>query len=172
MGALSRIVKAFLLCVAPALFAAGPQTPLAFTSPAFSHGGDIPSQFTCKGEDINPRLEIHGTPSAAKSLVLIIDDPDAPGGLFTHWIVWNIAPSTTGIAQKSVPNGGVEGTNDFGKKGYGGPCPPSGTHRYVFHIFALDQKLDLHGGARRGALDKAMGGHVIARDEFTGRLSH
>jgi Raf kinase inhibitor-like YbhB/YbcL family protein len=142
------------------------------SSSAFSAGGDIPTQFSCKGDNMNPPLEIHGVPSTAKSLVLILDDPDAPGGLFTHWIVWNILPSTSGIAQKSVPGGGVEGTNGFGKKGYGGPCPPSGTHRYIFHIFALDQKLDLHAGAKRAALDKAIASHIIGRGELTARFSH
>ena len=153
------------------LCAAAP-TKLEVSSSAFAPGGNIPAQFSCKGDNMNPPLEIHGLPSGAKSLVLILDDPDAPGGLFTHWIVWNIDPSTSGIAQKSVPGGGVEGTNDFGKKGYGGPCPPSGTHRYVFHVFALDQKLDLHAGAKRAVLDKVIAGHVVARGELTGRFSH
>lgn len=163
---------AVFLLAAPALCFATAQAKLEVSSSTFAAGGDIPTQYSCKGEDMNPPLEIHGVPSAAKSLALIVDDPDAPGGLFTHWIVWNIAPSTLGIAQKSVPNGGVEGTNDFGKKGYGGPCPPSGTHRYVFHVFALDQKLDLHAGARRAALEKAIAGHIVARGELTGRFSH
>jgi hypothetical protein len=158
--------------LAGSAFCGSAETKLQVSSSTFAAGGDIPIQFTCKGEDMNPPLEIHGVPSAAKSLVLIIDDPDAPGGLFTHWIVWNIATSTFGVAQKSVPDGGVEGTNDFGKKGYGGPCPPSGTHRYVFHVFALDEKLDLRAGAKRAALDKAIAGHVVARGELTGRFSH
>ncbi len=167
-------MRAWLLSIAVAASAFGTRPPaqLQLSSPAFSAGGDIPVQFSCKGDDMNPPLEIHGVPSSAKSLVLILDDPDAPSGLFTHWIVWNIEASTSGIAQKSVPGGGVEGTNDFGRKGYGGPCPPSGTHRYIFHVFALDQKLDLHAGARRAALDKAMAGHVVARGDLTGRFSH
>ncbi len=171
MRAWSLLVATVALLTGSALFGS-PETKLQVSSSTFAAGGDIPAQFTCKGEDINPPLEIHGVPSAAKSLVLIVDDPDAPGGLFTHWLVWNIASSTAGIAQKSIPGGGVEGTNDFGKKGYGGPCPPSGTHRYVFHVFALDQKLDLNAGARRAALDKAIAGHVVARGELTGRFSH
>lgn len=145
---------------------------LELSSSAFSAGGDIPAQFSCKGDNMNPPLQIHGVPSSAKSLVLILDDPDAPGGLFTHWIVWNIDPSTSGIAQKSVPGDGIEGTNGFGKKGYGGPCPPSGTHRYVFHIFALDRKLDLHAGVKRTAVDKAMAGHIIAQGQLIARFSH
>jgi Raf kinase inhibitor-like YbhB/YbcL family protein len=163
---------ALILFVVAALPVARAQTRVEVSSSAFSAGGDIPTQFSCKGDNMNPPLEIRGVPSTAKSLVLILDDPDAPGGLFTHWIVWNILPSTSGIAQKSVPGGGVEGTNGFGKKGYGGPCPPSGTHRYIFHIFALDQKLDLQAGAKRAALDKAIASHIIARGELTARFSH
>jgi Raf kinase inhibitor-like YbhB/YbcL family protein len=167
---IARVAVFFL--VASAVCSAAAQNKLEISSPAFKADGDIPVQFSCKGDNMNPPLEIRGVPSAAKSLVLILDDPDAPGGLFTHWIVWNILPSTSGIAQKSVPGGGREGTNDFGKRGYGGPCPPSGTHRYVFHILALDQKLDLQAGAKRGAVDKAIAGHAIAEGALTGRFSH
>lgn len=171
-------MRAWLLSIAAVAFVATSalcdpgQGKLEISSSAFAAGGDIPAQFSCKGDNMNPPLEIHGVPSSAKSLVLILDDPDAPGGLFTHWIVWNIDPSTFGIAPKSVPGGGVEGTNDFGRKGYGGPCPPSGTHRYVFHVFALDQKLDLRAGVKRAALDKAIAGHIVSRGELTGRFSH
>jgi Raf kinase inhibitor-like YbhB/YbcL family protein len=91
--------------------------------------------------------------------------------LFTHWLVWNIDPAVTQIAQKSIPTGAVEGTNDFGKTGYGGPCPPSGTHRYFFRIVALNQKLDLKSGAERRELDKAIAGHTLARGELMGRYS-
>src|ERR1700756_5114983 len=141
-------------------FAAG-EAKMKITSSAFNEGGNIPSKFTCDGSDTSPPLQLTSVPPGAKSLVLIVDDPDAPGGLFTHWMVWNIAPSTSGVAQKGIPDGGIEGTNDFGRKGYGGPCPPSGTHRYFFHVFALDQKLDLRAGAKRTALNKAMAGHII-----------
>jgi hypothetical protein len=168
-----RILKIALLFVAgSALYAAASEVKIDVTSSAFAAGQAIPTQFSCKGENMNPPLEIHGVPSTGKSLVLIVDDPDAPGGLFTHWMVWNIDPSTSGIAQKNVPAGGVEGTNDFGQKGYGGPCPPSGTHRYIFHVLVLDQKLDLRAGAKRSALNKATAGHVIAHGELTGRFSH
>jgi Raf kinase inhibitor-like YbhB/YbcL family protein len=115
-------------------------------------------------------LQITGIPSEAKSLVLIADDPDAPGGLFTHWLVWNIPPQTNSIAEGSAPKG-VHGTNDFGKPDYKGPCPPPGTHRYSFKIFALDRELDLRGGAKRGQLDAAMKGHVIAQGELVGRYA-
>jgi len=139
---------------------------------AFQTGGDIPAKFTCNGANVNPELKINGVPNGAKSLVLIVDDPDAPRGLFTHWILWNIDPKTTDIGENSVPAGGVQGTNDFGKRNYGGPCPPSGTHRYFFKIFALDSKLDLKPSAGRAELDGAMKDHVLTKAELIGRYSH
>jgi len=139
---------------------------------AFQTGGDIPAKFTCNGANVNPELKINGVPNGAKSLVLIVDDPDAPRGLFTHWILWNIDPKTTDIGENSVPTGGVQGTNDFGKRNYGGPCPPSGTHRYFFKIFALDSKLDLKPSAGRAELDGAMKDHVLTKAELIGRYSH
>ena len=141
-------------------------------SSAFSSGGKIPAQFTCKGENKNPPLRFQGVPKEAKSLALIVEDPDAPGGRFTHWMAWNIAPTTTEIAEKSVPRGASEGTNDFGQTGYGGPCPPSGTHRYYFRILAVDQKLELKPGARRSDLERALGKHVLAIGELMCRCSH
>ena len=143
---------------------------MKITSSAFQEGGNIPSKFTCDGSDTSPPLQITGIPAEAKSLVLIADDPDAPSGWFTHWLIWNIAPQTNSIAEGSAPKG-VQGTNDFGKSGYGAPCPPSGAHRYYFKIFALDRQLDLSSGARRGQLDAAMKGHVVAEGELMGRYS-
>ena len=145
---------------------------ISVTTPAFQAGGDIPAKFTCNGANANPELKINGVPNEAKSLGLIVDDPDAPRGLFTHWIVWNIDPKTTDIGENSAPAGGVQGTNDFGKRNYGGPCPPSGTHRYFFKIFALDMKLDLKPSARRAELDAAMRGHTLAQGELMARYSH
>jgi len=144
---------------------------MKITSAAFQDNGNIPTKFTCDGADVNPALHLEITPVEAKSLVLIIDDPDAPSGLFTHWIVWNIDPKTSGVAESAAPRSGVQGTNDFGKSGYGGPCPPSGTHRYYFKIFALDRTLDLKSNAKRAELDAAMRGHVIAQGELMGRYS-
>jgi Raf kinase inhibitor-like YbhB/YbcL family protein len=115
-------------------------------------------------------LQISEVPAGAKTLVLIVDDPDAPSGLFTHWMVWNLSPQTSTISEGSAP-GGVHGTNDFGKSGYGGPCPPSGAHRYYFRVFALDRKLDLANGAKRSQLDAAMKGHVTTQGELMGRYS-
>lgn len=158
-----------ILAASIALFAAG-RAKMNVTSSAFQEGANIPSKFSCDGANSSPPLQISDVPSEAKSLVLIVDDPDAPSGLFTHWVVWNISPQTSTIAEGSVPKG-VQGTNDFGKSGYGGPCPPSGTHRYYFKIFALDRELDLPSGAKRGQLDAAMKGHVIAQGELMGRYS-
>ena len=120
---------------------------------------------------MNPELKISGVPGETKSLVLIVDDPDAPRGLFTHWMVWNIDPKTTNIAENSAPAGAIQGTNDFGKRNYVGPCPPSGTHRYFFRIFALDTKLDLKPNTRRAELDTAIHGHTLAQGELMGRYT-
>src|SRR6266581_8009049 len=144
---------------------------MKITSSAFQEGGDIPSKFSRDGQDINPALRIEGTPSNAKTLLLIMDDPDAPVGLFTHWLVWNIDSKTTEIAEKSVPKGAVQGTNDYPTLGYGGPQPPSGTHRYYFKIYALDQTLNLRAGAKRKELDKEMSGHVIGQGQLMGRYT-
>ena len=145
---------------------------ISITSPSFQTGGDIPPKFTCNGTNVSPELQISSVPNEAKSLVLIVDDPDAPRGLFTHWIVWNVDSKTTRVAENSSPTAGVQGINDFGKRNYGGPCPPSGTHRYFFKIFALDTKLELKPGARRAELDAAMRGHILAQGELMGRYSH
>jgi len=166
------IAGAIAIAVATtALFAAG-GAKMKITSSAFQEGGDIPSKFSRDGGNVNPPLRFEGAPTNAKSLVLIVDDPDAPVGLFTHWLVWNIDPKTTEIPERGAPKGAVQGTSDYSNLGYGGPQPPSGTHRYYFKIFALDQTLDLRSGAKRQELDKAMSGHVIAQGELMGRYSH
>jgi hypothetical protein len=161
---------AILGMTAIAMLGAAGGARMKITSSAFQQGGNIPSKFSCDGPNTSPPLQISDVPSEAKSLVLIVDDPDAPSGLFTHWAVWNISPQTTTIGEGSTPKG-VQGTNDFGKSGYGGPCPPSGTHRYYFKVFALDRELDLPVGAKRSQLDAAMKGHVIAQGELMGRYS-
>ena len=160
---------AVILLAAIAAFAAE-TARMKITSSAFHEGGNVPSKFTCEGSDTSPPLQITGVPSGAQSLVLIADDPDAPSGLFTHWLIWNIPPQTTSISEGNAPRG-VHGTNDFGKSGYKGPCPPSGTHMYSFKVFALDRELDLHGGSKRSQLDAAMKGHVIAQGELVGRYT-
>ena len=144
---------------------------MKITSSAFQEGGNIPSKFTCDGVDTSPPLHFEQIPAEAKSLALIVDDPDAPSGLFTHWLVWNIDPKTMAIPEGSAPTSAVQGKNDFGKSGYGGPCPPSGTHRYFLKIFALDRQLDLAAGSNRAELDAAMRGHVVAQGELMARYS-
>jgi len=138
---------------------------LRITSPSFQNNGAIPAKYTCDGNDVNPPLNITGIPREAKSLVLIVDDPDASMGTFVHWVVWNIPPKER-IEENSVP--GVEGMNDFRKRSYGGPCPPSGTHRYFFKLYALDVKLDLKTNSRKEDVEKAIEGHVLARGETVG----
>ena len=144
---------------------------MKISSPAFQEAGTIPEKFSKNGQNVNPELRIEGAPAEAKSLALIVDDPDAPVGLFTHWLVWNIDPKTTNIAENSVPQGAVQGTNDFPARHYDGPQPPSGTHRYYFEIFALDKTLDLKPGAKRRELDAAMKGHAIAQGQLMGKYS-
>ena len=162
----------FALAIFVGIFDMNAASSISITSSSFQAGGDIPAKFTCDGTNVSPALQIGGVPNEAKSLVLLVDDPDAPRGLFTHWIIWNIDPKTTRVAENSAPGAGVQGTNDFGKRNYGGPCPPSGTHRYFFKIFALDTKLELKPNARRAELDAAMRGHVLAQGELMGRYSH
>jgi Raf kinase inhibitor-like YbhB/YbcL family protein len=164
------IISGFALA-ALAIGATGGGT-MKITSSAFNEGGTIPDKYAKDGQNVNPPLRIEGTPAEAKSLLLIMDDPDAPVGLFTHWLVWNIDPKTSEVAENSVPQGAVQGTNDYPNLGYGGPQPPSGTHRYYFKIFALDGTLDLKPGAKRKEVDAAMRGHVIAQGELMGRYSH
>jgi Raf kinase inhibitor-like YbhB/YbcL family protein len=138
---------------------------LIVTSSAFKNNEPIPRKYTCDGEDVNPPLKIDGLPQRTKSLVLIVDDPDAPMGNWEHWSVWNIAP-TNKIDENSVP--GIEGLNDFRKHSYGGPCPPSGTHRYFFKVYALDLELSLSINSRKKDVEKAMSEHIVAKGELIG----
>lgn len=144
------------------------QKNMKITSKAFENGLLIPEKYTCRGKNVNPPLEFREIPKAAKSLVLVVDDPDAPMGTWSHWIVWNIKPDTGGIAENSMPENSIAGSNDFGKNDYGGPCPPSGTHRYFFRIYALDKRLDLEASANRADLERAMSEHVIDYGELVG----
>jgi Raf kinase inhibitor-like YbhB/YbcL family protein len=143
---------------------------MIITSSAFDNKGAIPKKFTCDGGDINPDLLIQNVPPEARSLALILHDPDAPRvGGFTHWTVWNIDPATTLIKDESIPPGSVEGANGAGKTGYVGPCPPPGTpHRYQFQLYALDAILDLPEGAPVAVLQKEIDAHMIARAELVG----
>ncbi|MFH1470564.1 MAG: YbhB/YbcL family Raf kinase inhibitor-like protein [Candidatus Micrarchaeota archaeon] len=143
---------------------------LKISSQAFNHNGMIPAKFTCKGENISPALEISGIPNGAKSLALIVDDPDAPMGTWVHWVVWNIQPIQK-IDEGSVPPGSSQGITDFGKPGYGGPCPPSGTHRYFFKLYALDSVLNLPPTSKKSDLENAMKGHILEKAELVGLFS-
>jgi hypothetical protein len=138
---------------------------LTVSSPAFENNKLIPSKYTCDGDNVNPPLTIEGVPDETKSLVLIVDDPDAPMGTWDHWIVWNIPP-TNKIEENTVP--GTEGVNDSRKHSYGGPSPPWGTHRYFFKVYALDTKLDLNPNSRKKDVEKAMQGHILAKGELVG----
>ena len=137
-------------------------------SPDFTNGADIPKQFTCSGEDRSPALEWNGAPAGTKSFALIVDDPDAPVGMWVHWVVWNIDPATREIAEDSVPRAATQGKNDWKRNGYGGPCPPSGVHRYFFKLYALDTRLNLGAGTTKNDLEKAMEGHILAKSELIG----
>lgn len=143
--------------------------PMTLTSPAFEDGGDISSRYTCDGDNISPPLQVVNVPPGAKALALIAEDPDAPGGTWVHWTVWNINPHQGEIAEGTVPREAVIGRNDFHKNSYGGPCPPGGVHRYLFRLFALDQALDLAGGADRASLERAMEQHLMAEATLTGK---
>jgi Raf kinase inhibitor-like YbhB/YbcL family protein len=138
---------------------------LTVGSPSFESNELVPSKYTCDGEDASPPLTIKGVPDGTKSLVLIVDDPDAPKGTWNHWVVWNIPP-TDKIEESTIP--GMEGINDYKKHAYGGPCPPSGTHRYFFKVYALDTKLDLSTNSRKKDVEKAMQNHVLAKGELIG----
>jgi len=147
---------------------------LKIESTAFDDGGMIPSKYTCEGTDISPSLTWGEPPEGTKSLALIADDPDAPAGTWVHWVVYNIPPDRRGLAENfpksgSPGDGILQGTNDFGRTGYGGPCPPSGTHRYYFRLYALDTVPGLGAGATKRQLLEAMKGHVLAEGQLMGK---
>ncbi len=141
---------------------------MKLTSPIFTDNQMIPSKYTCDGENVSPPLEISEVSERAKSLVLIVDDPDAPGGDWVHWTVWNIPLDTKEILEGTIPEGASEGVTDFGKPGYGGPCPPSGTHRYFFKLYAIGADLYLDSLAAKKDIEKAMEGYIIAKAELIG----
>jgi Raf kinase inhibitor-like YbhB/YbcL family protein len=146
---------------------------MKLTSPAFQEGGIIPSLYTCEGKNINPPLHFSEVPPQARSLVLICDDPDVPktlrsDGLYIHWVVFNIPPHTTQIAENSTPPG-RQGKSTNGKNQYVGPCPPDREHRYFFKLFALDILLDLSGEVSKKEVEKAMDGHILSQCQLIGR---
>ncbi len=138
---------------------------LTVKSTAFENNTLIPAKYTCDGDEVNPPLTVDGIPQGTKTLVLILDDPDAPMGTYDHWVVWNILP-TGKIAEHTVP--GTEGLTSAGQTAYVGPCPPSGTHRYFFKVYALDTKLDLKANSRKKDVEQAMQGHILAKGELVG----
>jgi len=147
---------------------------LSITSPAFQEGSRIPDRYTSQGEDVSPPLAWNEPPAGTQSLALIMDDPDAPGGVFTHWVIFNIPANSRGLPE-AVPteyqlsDGSLQGRNDFGRIGYGGPSPPPGAvHRYRFTLYALAKSLDLKAGASKKQVLDAMQGHILARGELTG----
>ncbi len=140
-------------------------------SDVFEENQHIPRKYTCDGDEINPPLRITNVPGETQSLVLIVDDPDVPGGVFTHWLVWNISGDTNHIEEDSVPEGSLEGLNDGGEVGYFPPCPPEGTHRYFFRIYAIDKMLDIEVGAERNKLEQLIDDHIIDQAELIGLYS-
>ena len=152
----------------------GKKMDIKVTSSAFEEDGMIGAKYTCDGEDISPPLKWEGVPDGTKSIALISDDPDAPMGTWVHWVLFNLPADTRELAE-NVPadevlaSGAKQGTTDFGKIGYGGPCPPSGTHRYFFKIYALDTELGLAAGARKADLLKAMEGHILGEGKLMGK---
>ncbi|MCF7836031.1 MAG: YbhB/YbcL family Raf kinase inhibitor-like protein [Candidatus Marinimicrobia bacterium] len=141
---------------------------MILSSEKFEKEQPIPSKYSCDGDDVNPPLQIAEVPRGTKSLALVVDDPDSPSGTWTHWTVWNIPPETTEIREDSVPVGAVEGITTFGKKGYGGPCPGSGVHRYFFKLFALDEVLDIPFNVDAKVLAEEIATHTIEKAELMG----
>ena len=147
---------------------------IKISSTAFQDGGLIPAKYTCDGANISPPLAWSGLPITTKSVALIVDDPDAPGRTWVHWVVYDLPAGNKQLAenlatQETISGGGKQGTNDFRKIGYGGPCPPSGTHRYFFKLYALDVEKILTPGATKEDLIKAMEGHILDQGELMGK---
>lgn len=146
---------------------------IQITSPVFEAGGPIPQKYSCDGENLSPPLAWSGVPGGTAGLALIMDDPDAPAGTWVHWIVYDIAPETTGLpenvpADGPVPGDGIQGKNSWNRTGYGGPCPPRGTHRYFFKLYALDTILSPGTSLDKDKLLKAMAGHILAQGQLMG----
>ena len=139
---------------------------MKLSSPEFENNDYIPKKFTCQGDDVNPALIIEDIPNEAKTFALIVDDPDAPMGTWVHWVVYNIPTAMSQIKEDSIP--GIQVMNNFGRVEYGGPCPPSGTHRYFFKVYALDVELGLKENSRKKDLEKAMEGHILDKAELIG----
>ena len=146
----------------------GRSKSLKVTSPAFENNGNIPLAYGCDGKNVNPPVRIGNIPPGTKSLALVWDDQDAPRGTYVHWILWNIDPDTKEVKENSVPEGAVQGLNDFKKNRYGGPCPPTRPHTYVLKVYALDTRLELDPKSTKADLEKAAEGRIIARGQLVG----
>lgn len=144
---------------------------LELTSTAFSQGASIPSEYTCDGADVSPPLAWSGAPEAVGSFALIMDDPDAPAGTWVHWVLYNLPAETNELPQGAPADAGLQGQNSWSRTGYGGPCPPSGEHRYFFKLYALDAPLELADGATKDELLQAMDGHILAQGQLMGTYS-
>jgi len=149
---------------------------IKITSAAFEEGGMIPRKYTCDGENVSPPLTWTSVPEGTRSIALICDDPDAPMGTFVHWVLFNLPPDITGLPEgvptvSELDNGGKHGITDFGRVGYGGPCPPSGAHRYYFKLYALDTEVALPAGAKKKEALKAMEGHILGQGQLMGKYS-
>lgn len=145
---------------------------MQLTSPSFSADGTLPDKYAYKHDNISPALSISGVPDGAQSLALIVTDPDAPMGEWVHWLMWNIPPYTTAIAEDEVPTSATEGLTDYGQANWGGPAPPSGTHRYVFTLYALDTTLDLPNTSKRDHFETSIQDHIIESCELIGTYTH
>ncbi len=157
----------------PANSAQPNQTEIKLTSSAFKEGEAIPRAYTCDGVNISPPLEWTGVPKTARTIAIVVDDPDAPGGNWVHWVLYNLPADNIGLIEnlpftENLKAGGFQGKNDFGKIGFGGPCPPTGTHRYFFRIYALESELFLKAGATKAELLKAMEGHIVLQGQLMG----
>lgn len=152
----------------------GQKMDIQLNSSVFENEGMIPSKYSCDGEDISPPLSWPSVPERTQTIALIADDPDAPMGTFVHWVLFNLPADVQELpedvpSEKKLDNGALQGTNDFKKIGYGGPCPPGGTHRYYFKIYALDTEIDLEAGATKKDLINAMEGHILAQGQLMGK---
>lgn len=173
MGRTGRLIG--VVWMAGSLISAG-GGKMELKSSVFGEGDLIPSKHTCDGADVSPALAWTDPPAGTKSLALISDDPDAPVGLWVHWVVWNIPPAKRELGENvpkndSLPDGMKQGTTDFRRIGYGGPCPPSGTHRYYFKLYALDTMLELPSSTMKKGLESAMQGHILGHAQLMGKYS-
>lgn len=167
-----RLVWPLLSFAAAIGMAAETRADLSLSSPAFGDGETIPTVYTCDGRDISPPLQWRDVPDEARSLALVVDDPDAPAGTWVHWVVYNIPPDTAGLPEgatsEDLPAGAREGVNSWGRTGYGGPCPPSGEHRYMHELYVLDEVLSGLGNPTKVELERVLMGHLIERARLLG----